>query len=87
LAGTVRTFFGEVMRKLLVTGGAGFIGSNFVRMVLSEHPDCFTVNLDKLTYAGNLENLTGLENHPNHKFIRGDICDGALIEDISVNIK
>jgi dTDP-glucose 4,6-dehydratase len=70
------------MRKLLVTGGAGFIGSNFVRMVLSEHPDCFIVNLDKLTYAGNLENLTGLENHPNHKFIRGDICDGALIEDI-----
>jgi dTDP-glucose 4,6-dehydratase len=70
------------MRKLLVTGGAGFIGSNFVRMVLSEHPDCFIVNLDKLTYAGNLENLAGLENHPNHKFIRGDICDGALIEDI-----
>jgi dTDP-glucose 4,6-dehydratase len=75
-------FFGEVMRKLLVTGGAGFIGSNFVRMVLSEHPDCFIVNLDKLTYAGNLENLAGLENHPNHKFIRGDICDGALIENI-----
>jgi dTDP-glucose 4,6-dehydratase len=70
------------MRKLLVTGGAGFIGSNFVRMVISEHPDCFIVNLDKLTYAGNLENLAGLENHPNHKFIRGDICDGALIEDI-----
>jgi dTDP-glucose 4,6-dehydratase len=70
------------MRKLLVTGGAGFIGSNFVRMVLSEHPDCFIINLDKLTYAGNLENLAGLENHPNHKFVRGDICDGALIEDI-----
>ena len=70
------------MRKLLVTGGAGFIGSNFVRMVLSEHPDYFIINLDKLTYAGNLENLAGLENHPNHKFIRGDICDGALIEDI-----
>jgi dTDP-glucose 4,6-dehydratase len=70
------------MRKLLVTGGAGFIGSNFVRMALSEHPDCFIVNLDKLTYAGNLENLAGLENHPNHKFIKGDICDGALIEDI-----
>ena len=70
------------MRKLLVTGGAGFIGSNFVRMVLSEHPDCFIVNLDKLTYAGNLENLAGFENHPNHKFSKGDICDGALVEKI-----
>ena len=70
------------MRKLLVTGGAGFIGSNFVRMALSEHPDCFIVNLDKLTYAGNLENLAGFENHPNHKFIKGDICDGTLIENI-----
>jgi len=70
------------MRKILVTGGAGFIGSNFLRMVLSEHPDCFIVNLDKLTYAGNLENLTGFESHPNHKFIKGDICDGALVEKI-----
>ena len=70
------------MRKLLVTGGAGFIGSNFVQMALSEHPDCFVVNLDKLTYAGNLENLAGFENHPNHKFIKGDICDGALVESI-----
>jgi len=68
------------MRKLLVTGGAGFIGSNFVRMVLTEHSDCFVVNLDKLTYAGNLENLAGLENHPNHKFVRGDICDGPLVD-------
>ena len=70
------------MRRLLVTGGAGFIGSNFVRMVLSEQPDCFVVNLDKLTYAGNLENLAGFENHPNHKFIKGDICDAKLIERI-----
>jgi dTDP-glucose 4,6-dehydratase len=68
------------MRNLLVTGGAGFIGSNFVRMVLSEHPDCFIVNLDKLTYAGNLENFAGFENHTDHKFIKGDICDGALVE-------
>lgn len=70
------------MKKILVTGGAGFIGSNFVRMVLSEHPDCFVVNLDKLTYAGNLENLAGLLESPNHKFVKGDICDGALIEKI-----
>jgi dTDP-glucose 4,6-dehydratase len=70
------------MRRILVTGGAGFIGSNFVRMVLSERPDCFVVNLDKLTYAGNLENLAGLIDHPNHKFVKGDICDGALVEQI-----
>jgi len=70
------------MRRILVTGGTGFIGSNFVRMVLSEHRDCFIVNLDKLTYAGNLENLAGFENHPNHKFIKGDICDGNLVEQI-----
>lgn len=70
------------MRRLLVTGGAGFIGSNFVRMVLSAQPDCFIVNLDKLTYAGNLENLAEFLNHPNHKFVKGDICDGELIERI-----
>jgi len=70
------------MRRLLVTGGAGFIGSNFVRMMLSEQPDCFIVNLDKLTYAGNLENLAEILNHPNHKFVKGDICDGGLIQRI-----
>ena len=70
------------MRKILVTGGAGFIGSNFVRMVLSEHPDCLVVNLDKFTYAGNLENLAGFLEHPNHRFIKGDICDGILVERI-----
>jgi dTDP-glucose 4,6-dehydratase len=70
------------MRRILVTGGVGFIGSNFVRMVLSEHADCFVVNLDKLTYAGNLENLAEFLNHRNHKFVKGDICDGTLVEKI-----
>jgi len=68
------------MRRILVTGGAGFIGSSFVRMVLSEHADCLVVNLDKLTYAGNLENLAGFMDNPNHKFVKGDICDAVLVE-------
>lgn len=67
------------MRRILVTGGAGFIGSNFVRMVLTEHSDYLVVNLDKLTYAGNLENLAGLLDHKNHKFVKGDICDAGLV--------
>ncbi|MBN1507017.1 MAG: dTDP-glucose 4,6-dehydratase [Sedimentisphaerales bacterium] len=70
------------MRSILVTGGAGFIGSNFVRMVLAEHPDCRVVNLDKLTYAGNLENLADVLNHDRHAFIHGDICDGPLVEKV-----
>ena len=70
------------MRRLLVTGGAGFIASNFVEMVLGEHPECFIVNLDKLTYAGNLENIAGLLENKNHKFVKGDICDGSLVETI-----
>ena len=82
MAGAVREFFKAIMRRVLVTGGAGFIGSNFVRMALSEHSDCFVVNLDKLTYAGNLENLAGFLDHSNHKFIKGDICDGTGVEKI-----
>ena len=70
------------MRTILVTGGAGFIGSNFVRMVLEEHPDVRVVNLDKLTYAGNLENLGEDKDPPNHVFLKGDICDAALVEEL-----
>ena len=66
--------------NIIVTGGAGFIGSNFVRMVLDESKDTFIVNLDKLTYAGNLGNLEGYIDNKNHKFIKGDICDGPLVE-------
>jgi dTDP-glucose 4,6-dehydratase len=61
--------------KLLVTGGAGFIGSNFIRYMLSEHPDYTIVNYDKLTYAGNLDNLKDIENNPNYHFVQGDIID------------
>jgi len=65
--------------KLLVTGGAGFIGSNFILYWMAVHPDDFIVNLDKLTYAGNLENLKSIENSPNYQFIRGDICDANVV--------
>jgi dTDP-glucose 4,6-dehydratase len=68
--------------KLLITGGAGFIGSNFIRYILSSHPDYEVVNLDKLTYAGNLENLKDIETSPGYTFIKGDICDMKLLEEI-----
>ncbi len=67
------------MRAILGTGGAGFIGANFVRMLLDEEAGVRVVNLDKLTYAGNLGNLAGYEEHPRHRFVRGDICDAALV--------
>jgi dTDP-glucose 4,6-dehydratase len=68
------------MSRLLVTGGAGFIGSNFIRYWLQQHADDFIVNLDALTYAGNLESLSDLEVSPQYRFEQGDVCDRALVE-------
>ncbi|MBC7218169.1 MAG: dTDP-glucose 4,6-dehydratase, partial [Candidatus Caldatribacterium sp.] len=65
--------------KLLVTGGCGFIGSNFIRYVLKVHPDWEIVNLDKLTYAGNLKNLKDVEGNPRYRFVKGDIADRNLV--------
>jgi dTDP-glucose 4,6-dehydratase len=67
--------------KLLVTGGSGFIGSNFIRHVLATHADDRVVNLDKLTYAGNPANLADLERDPRYTFVHGDICDAKLVRD------
>lgn len=69
-------------RKILVTGGAGFIGSHLIRLLVNKYPDYQIVNLDKLTYAGNLENLTDLESKPNYKFIKGDIVDQDFINEL-----
>ena len=69
------------MTTVLVTGGMGFIGSNFVRYMLTTHPDYKIINLDKLTYAGNPENLRDVENDPNYTFVKGDICDRKVVEE------
>jgi len=66
--------------KILVTGGAGFIGSNFILYMLGKYPDVQIVNLDKLTYAGNLENLRLIEKDKRYRFIKGDICDREIVE-------
>lgn len=66
--------------RLLVTGGCGFIGSNFIHHILKKYPDYRIVNLDKLTYAGNPENLRSIRDNPNYTFIKGDICDPAVVK-------
>ncbi len=70
------------MKKYLITGGAGFIGSNFIHYMLKKYKDILLVNLDKLTYAGNLENLNDIKEDSRHIFVRGDICDKKLVSDL-----
>jgi dTDP-glucose 4,6-dehydratase len=68
--------------NILVTGGLGFIGSNFIRYWMQKHPDDYITNLDKITYAANPDTLKDVENTPNYKLIKGDICDQVLVEEI-----
>ncbi len=72
--------------RLLVTGGAGFIGSNFVQYILEKHPDYEITNLDALTYAGSLDNLKGVMDNPRHRFIQGSIADGEVVEQVMTGI-
>ena len=70
------------MKKILVTGGAGFIGGDFVHYMVNKYPEYMIVNLDALTYAGNLETLKPVEDKPNYKFVKGDIADREFIFDL-----
>ncbi|RZK63897.1 MAG: NAD-dependent epimerase/dehydratase family protein, partial [Pedobacter sp.] len=70
------------MKKILITGGAGFIGSHVVRRFVNQYPNYEIVNLDALTYAGNLANLTDIENKPNYKFVKEDITDAVAIMEL-----
>jgi dTDP-glucose 4,6-dehydratase len=76
----------DLPRRLLVTGGAGFIGSNFVRRVLGRHPEAEVVVLDKLTYAGNLANLADLEGEPRFRFVQGDIADASAVDPLAAEV-
>lgn len=71
-----------MQRNILITGGAGFIGSHVVRLMVNKYPEYQIINLDKLTYAGNLANLKDIENQPNYQFVKGDICDFQLVPDL-----
>ncbi len=73
--------------KLLITGGAGFIGSNFIIYWLKNHPEDEIVNFDKLTYAGNLENLKEVEGNPNYEFVKGDICNAVEVDAVMFGVE
>src|SRR4030042_245225 len=72
--------------RILVTGGCGFIGSNFILHLLHRYQDSQVVNLDKLTYASNPANLRGVEGDPRYRFVRGDICDATLVEQLMAEV-
>jgi dTDP-glucose 4,6-dehydratase len=74
-------------KSILITGGAGFIGSHVVRLFVNKYPDCQIVNFDKLTYAGNLENLRDVDQKPNYTFVKGDILDEAFVEETFTKYK
>ena len=69
-------------KNILITGGAGFIGSHVVRRFVKNYPDYTIINLDKLTYAGNLANLRDIDRAPNYRFVKGDICDSEFMLEI-----
>lgn len=75
------------MKTVLITGGAGFIGTNFIHYIINKHQDYFVINMDSLTYAGNLENLSEIENHPNYLFIKGDIADEDCVNEVFKGVK
>ncbi len=75
------------MKKILITGGAGFIGANFVHYMLDQYKDYKIINLDKLTYAANLDNLIDVEDNHNYKFVKGDICNKEFIDNLFKNEK
>ena len=78
-------------RTIVITGGAGFIGSHVVRLFVNKYPEYHIINLDKLTYAGNLANLKDIENKPNYEFVKMDICDFddfyQLMQDVTQKVK
>jgi len=72
--------------KLLITGGSGFIGNCFIKLILRKYPEYQVLNLDKLTYAGNKDNLREIENNPRYKFVQGDVCDALLVNKLMINV-
>ena len=74
-------------KNILVTGGAGFIGSHLVRLLVNKYPDYHVINMDKLTYAGNLENLKDIEEKENYTFVKCDICDFEKVKTVFIDYK